>query len=178
MLPGEMGVAHRGTEIGVPDRLLHVHWILTVCEPRGHPPMTQVVLAKSWWQTSRLRSSLEPITHGLDPASRFRVAMSPEVMQAQGDGQPELAGSYEVLHPDSWAPLHEQDDDDRIMIFGCDCGVAGCWPLRVRIVRRGTELTWSDFQRQNRDWSYSTLGPFVFVAEQYDRAMRETLSNR
>ena len=101
-----------------------------------------------------------------------------EMPQAQRDGQPELAGSYEVLHPDSWAPLHEQDDDDRIMIFGCDCGVAECWPLRVRIVRRGTEVTWSDFQQQNREWSYSTLGPFVFVAEQYDRVMREALSNR
>lgn len=92
-----------------------------------------------------------------------------ELPQAAAGGRPELAGTYQVLHPSRWEQV--TDEDDCLAIFGCDCGEVGCWPLLVRITRGAHEVRWSDFHQPYREWSYAALGPFRFVADDYDRVV-------
>lgn len=118
---------------------------------------------------------------GPDSANEFRILVDGrdlleivrriELPQATAEGQPELAGSYEVLPPQRWQRLTEHDDGDRVAVFGCECGEVGCWPLRVRITRKGDTVVWSDFEQPNRSWSYFALGPFVFQRQQYEAAV-------
>jgi hypothetical protein len=95
-----------------------------------------------------------------------------ELPQATADGQPDLAASYEVLGPERWEQLTDLDDDNRVAVFGCNCGVVECWPLRVRITVKNGTVVWSDFEQPNRAWEYLRLGPFVFQREQYEQAVR------
>lgn len=99
------------------------------------------------------------------------LAREAELPDATDDGEPGLAGAYRGLRPDQWVDLPEQYGDGRAAVLGCVCGEVGCWPLRVRIRRLGGTVVWSDFDQPNRGWSCDTLGPFVFLTEEYDRAV-------
>jgi hypothetical protein len=57
------------------------------------------------------------------------------------------------------------------MVLGCTCGVSECWPLLVRITRKGGTVVWSDFRQPNRAWKHERLGPFTFAREQYEAAL-------
>jgi hypothetical protein len=64
-------------------------------------------------------------------------------------------------------------EDDEIMLLGCTCGVSECWALLATIEVTETEVRWSGFRNNHRDWDVSaTLGPFVFSRRQYERALR------
>lgn len=94
-----------------------------------------------------------------------------ELPQAAADGQPGIAGTYQGLDPEEWRELPEQYGDGRAAVLGCECGVVGCWPFRVRITWREDAVVWSDFEQPNRGWTYDGLGPFVFPREEYERAV-------
>lgn len=112
---------------------------------------------------------------GRDLIGLVRVVERP---QAAEQGQPDLAGSYEYLEPPQWADLPERGEDGRVAVLRCTCGEVSCWPLRVRITRRGGVVTWSDFQQPCRDWRYDGLGPFRFREGEYDAAVGGVTANR
>jgi hypothetical protein len=63
--------------------------------------------------------------------------------------------------------------DGKVPVLGCECGEWGCWPLRVRIVVDGARVVWSEFEQPHRETrDYSGLGPFVFDASDYGKALR------
>ena len=112
---------------------------------------------------------VQVLINGRDLLDRVRAV---ELPQATADGQPDLAGSYEGLAPHQWIELPERGEDGSAAVYRCgDCGELGCWPLRVRIVRRGGTVTWRDFQQPHRGWTYERLGPFTFREDEYDRAV-------
>jgi hypothetical protein len=115
------------------------------------------------------------VIDGHDLIGLVRVA---ELPQATEQGQPDLAGSYEYLEPFQWADLPERGEDGRAAVLRCTCGEVSCWPLRVRITRRGGVVSWSDFQQPCRDWRYGRLGPFRFRAHEYDAAVAGVTANR
>ncbi|HEU4561888.1 MAG TPA: hypothetical protein VFS20_28945 [Longimicrobium sp.] len=98
-----------------------------------------------------------------------------ELPQATADGQPDVAGSYAWLAADQWTEFPDFDGDRRVAVLGCVCGVAECWPLLVRITRRGGTVTWSDFRQPHRGWTYDRLGPFTFRESDYDRAFAQVV---
>jgi hypothetical protein len=60
----------------------------------------------------------------------------------------------------------------RAWLLGCDCGEVGCWPLEVAIDVESARVGWSGFAQPHRPaWDYTGFGPFVFVRDQYDRAV-------
>lgn len=89
--------------------------------------------------------------------------------------QAEIAGSYAGLTPAEWADA-QPNDDGRVTVLGCDCGVAECWPLRVRIRRLGGTVEWSDFEGPLSSGGYEALGPFLFRADEYDREIAAILA--
>ena len=101
-----------------------------------------------------------------------------ELPQATADGHPDIAGSYDALTAEEWETLPAQYGDGRAAVLGCECGVAECWPLRVRITWRDDTVVWSDFEQPNRPWSYERLGPFVFAREPYEQAVARAFGAR
>jgi hypothetical protein len=68
---------------------------------------------------------------------------------------------------------------DRIPLFVCPiCGDAGCGTISFKLTHQGKLVRWSEFAYENT-WddevtdfeSYSTLGPFEFDLEPYERAI-------
>ena len=58
-------------------------------------------------------------------------------------------------------------------LLDCDCGVAGCWPLEVRIDVTEHTVVWSEFSQPHRPaWRYDGLGPFSFDRVQYVESLR------
>lgn len=99
-----------------------------------------------------------------------------EFPQATADGQANIAGSYRGLIPDEWRSLPEAYGDGRVAVLGCDCGVVGCWPLRVRITWSENVVVWSDFEQPYRKWSYEKLGPFTFRRDAYEQAVESVVA--
>jgi hypothetical protein len=98
----------------------------------------------------------------------------------------EPALGYRGLFPDRF-PIGDRyffgEADDqwpepgRAWLLGCCCGEAGCWPFEARIEVGTDRVTWTDFvQPHRRERDYSDLGPFVFVREQYEDAVRQAVS--
>lgn len=112
--------------------------------------------------------TVDVVIDGRDLLDRVRALEAP---QASADGQPELAGSYTGIPAYEWAYLPDEDDEGRVAVLGCTCGVVACWPLLVRITWKAGTVVWSDFQQPNRGWSYERLGPFTFAREQYETAV-------
>lgn len=116
-----------------------------------------------------------------------------ELPFARREGNKSIAGSYagligdERLLPPSKHFLGEPSQrgycyDDKVMVLGCDCGIAGCWPLICRITADETSVVWSDFEQPHRSsgralpaWEYAALGPFEFEREEYEAALRGAL---
>jgi hypothetical protein len=65
----------------------------------------------------------------------------------------------------------------RIYLLGCGgCGEVGCWPLLARVSVNPIEVLWDSFEQPHRrERDYSKLGPFVFSAEQYRKAVSDLL---
>ncbi len=112
-----------------------------------------------------------------------------ELPFASRDGNPDLAGSYvglpiEAIFMPSRRLLGEPEEgwDDwegMISVFGCGCGVVGCWPLHVRITVQNDVVVWDDFkQPHRRRWRHDRLGPFVFERKEYEAALRRAPDRR
>ncbi|MFG2005108.1 hypothetical protein ACGFNU_38785 [Spirillospora sp. NPDC048911] len=68
-------------------------------------------------------------------------------------------------------------EDDETMLLGCMCGISECWALLARIEVTDSQVRWSGFRNNHRDWDLSaTLGPFVFSRPQYEQALARTAS--
>ncbi|MEV4114972.1 hypothetical protein [Nonomuraea sp. NPDC049695] len=99
---------------------------------------------------------------------------------------PLLAGAYSYLlgRWTGWPARHYlgepvevtyDQEDDETMLLGCACGISECWALLARIEVTETEVRWSGFRNNSRDWDLSAvLGPFVFARRQYEEALRAT----
>ena len=63
----------------------------------------------------------------------------------------------------------------RIYVLGCGgCGEVGCWPLLARVSVTAVEVSWDSFEQPHRrQRDYSKLGPFVFSAEEYRKAVSD-----
>lgn len=77
--------------------------------------------------------------------------------------------------------LNEASDmfgsSDRVPLLGCECGDWGCWPLLARVTVSAHEVRWDEFQQPHRERrDYSGFGPFVFIRQQYEDALRELVS--
>jgi hypothetical protein len=64
-----------------------------------------------------------------------------------------------------------------VVIGGCKCGVAGCWPLSVRIEFHGDSVIWRNFcnwfvRDEGDDWGWSEIGVLVFERGPYEAALR------
>src|SRR5262249_2980377 len=101
---------------------------------------------------------------------------------AEADGQPSLAGSYRGLPSGAALPPSEHllgnphpdlTSGEKAYVLGCTCGIAGCWPLLVRIQIHRDTVSWSDFEHGFRSprWRYEGLGPFTFDRAQYESAL-------
>lgn len=66
MFASKVRVRHRRAEVAVTHGFLHVHRVLPLGEPRGDPPMSQVVLMQTSRKLGALRRRAEAITQGLD----------------------------------------------------------------------------------------------------------------
>ena len=69
-------------------------------------------------------------------------------------------------------------DDGRFELLDHPCGVAGCWPLKVRIQLRPDTVIWKAFQQPHRTgelgtevWDYSDFGSFEFDREMYEEEL-------
>ena len=101
-----------------------------------------------------------------------------ELPMATNEGHPELAGAYAAIKTAS-ASLEQYYlgktgadwgiDQDKTLLLGCACGVAGCWPLLCKIDVGDDTVTWSGFEQPHRDedWDYSEFAGFVFEKQQY-----------
>ncbi|MGP4105091.1 hypothetical protein [Nonomuraea sp. KM90] len=99
---------------------------------------------------------------------------------------PQLAGQYSYFMErwTGWPTRHYlgepvavayNQEDDETMLLGCNCGTAECWALLARIDVTDTEVRWSRFRNNHRDWDLSlTLGPFAFSRRQYEQALHAT----
>jgi hypothetical protein len=101
---------------------------------------------------------------------------------AAEDGQPDLAGAYGYLsaavaclpsrHLLGQTAECPSPEDRKSSVLECDCGIAGCWPLLVRITVAETEVIWSDFEQPHRShWTYPSSLRFVFDRRQYEAAL-------
>jgi hypothetical protein len=109
---------------------------------------------------------------GRDLVDLVRAIELPAITRA---ARTDIAGSYAGLTPAEWADA-QPNDDGRVTVLGCDCGVAECWPLRVRVRRLGGTVEWSDFEGPLASGGYEALGPFLFNVEQYDREVAAILA--
>lgn len=109
---------------------------------------------------------------------------------ATEEGDPRRAGGYAGLPPEAvFAPSERllgkpsapyDDDEEKVSLLGCGCGVVGCWPLMARISLEGEVVKWSGFEQPHRSgealfftdqrvvvWRYGGLGPFMFERRRY-----------
>jgi hypothetical protein len=68
----------------------------------------------------------------------------------------------------------EYDDEDTTWLLGCDCSVAGCWPLEAKVTVAPDVVIWNSFRQPfRREWDYLAFGPFTFDRRQYGAAVEE-----
>ncbi|MBA2693030.1 MAG: hypothetical protein H0U65_11135 [Rubrobacter sp.] len=127
------------------------------------------------------------LVNGVDFLSLVREVERPFAAE---EGLPFLAGSYTGLPPEAvFLPSRRllgepdglyDDEEEKICLLGCGCGVIGCWPLMARIAVEGETVVWSDFEQPHRAddtlhsserrigvWRYNGFGPFVFEKSRY-----------
>lgn len=97
---------------------------------------------------------------------------------AEKEDSPSIAGRYSpVLARDFLSTSYSTDSDGDLILFDCECGVGGCWPMVMRIIRMKDAVVWSDFQQPFRDetshdfWDYSNFEPFNFRTNEYDEQL-------
>lgn len=107
-----------------------------------------------------------------------------EVPYAEEEGNPELAGSYGHVSPESLyidlcrTSLEEDPNeqksyyDGRVYLFCCrDCGEVFCWTVSFRVKEDEEFVYWYDFRNMHRWWGYNLT--FKFEKEDYQEAIWE-----
>ncbi|WP_405095565.1 hypothetical protein [Micromonospora sp. NBC_01412] len=73
--------------------------------------------------------------------------------------------------------LHEGDPEGHVALFMCPhCAIGGCGVLSARLTRDDDRVVWTDVA-QGRP-NLAGIGPFVFKADEYERALRPLTLNR
>jgi hypothetical protein len=68
----------------------------------------------------------------------------------------------------------EYEADGITWLLGCNCAVAGCWPLEARVTIDAHTVTWTSFCQPFRpERDYSDFGPFSFDLREYETAIAE-----
>jgi hypothetical protein len=98
----------------------------------------------------------------------------------------DLPGSYGGLEPPDAAraadwvryllgevyPEDNGPSNGTTWLLGCNCSVAGCWPLEARVTIEGDRVIWDRFRQPHRPaQDYAALGPFVFDRDRYEQAL-------
>ncbi|MEU0881116.1 hypothetical protein ABZ345_21115 [Lentzea sp. NPDC005914] len=61
-----------------------------------------------------------------------------------------------------------------VLVLGCSCGHADCWPLYARITADEHTVVWDEFRHPRRkDRDYSGFGPYRFDRAQYGKVVAE-----
>jgi len=100
------------------------------------------------------------------------------LVAAEGSSQ-RVAGDYAgvpaaVFRQDHADAIQTQTNGKPFEALQCTCGIAGCWPMEVKIRSEPGAVIWSDFAQPHRrgTWDYSSFGPFCFDEAQYWQAFR------
>ena len=120
----------------------------------------------------------------IDGSSLIALARQAEEPYAIREGHPNLAGAYGWLaaSPESSSELAagSKDEECKIPLLECRCGVPGCWPLLAKVTVSESAVIWSDFEQPHRGqesaaghWMYEELGPFEFDRTAYDVQVRQ-----
>lgn len=61
-----------------------------------------------------------------------------------------------------------------VMVLGCSCGHADCWPLYARITADKHTVVWDQFRHpRRRERDYSGFGPYTFDRKQYETVLEK-----
>ncbi len=100
------------------------------------------------------------------------VALTDLVAAYEAERGFDVVGGYACAPLDQGHASLEPAPGRVLTLLGCECGEVGCWPLEARVRRRGAHVVWDRFRQPHRpSRDYSGLGPFVFSAEAYARAV-------
>lgn len=114
------------------------------------------------------------------------VEMVGDFEKAQGFDVP---GSYAGLEPSTddaeqwvrylWGERLPEDNETSngvTWLLGCNCSVAGCWPLEAHVVVDPDYVMWDRFRQPFRpQQDYSAFGPFMFSRSEYEQAISNLL---
>lgn len=68
----------------------------------------------------------------------------------------------------------QSDAGPEIFVLACQCGEAGCWPLKATVIPLHSGYKWAAFNQPHRPQrNYHSFGPFVFEKAQYEQAVRD-----
>ena len=97
----------------------------------------------------------------------------------------DLPGCYGGIEPSSentgrWVryllgesyPEDNEPSNGITWLLGCNCSVAGCWPLEARVTVERDRVIWNGFRQPHRPaQDYTAFGPFVFGRDEYEQAL-------
>lgn len=97
----------------------------------------------------------------------------------------DLPGCYGGIEPSSentgrWVryllgeayPEDNEPSNGITWLLGCNCSVAGCWPLEARVTVERDRVIWNGFRQPYRpEQDYTAFGPFVFGRDEYEQAL-------
>lgn len=137
--------------------------------------------------TARVTGDLAPrVKLAIDGEDLLALVRRAEQPFAQSEGVPALAGNY------VWPRLslrlirllagEQAPDRSHGVLFNCECGMAGCWPLSLRVeVRNGTPH-WLEIRNAKRagrpgsQWTYGALGDLRFDRASYEAVLDQLRS--
>lgn len=121
----------------------------------------------------------------IDEVALLDMVRNHEKKIATGDDR-SIVGAYIGIPSFCCVPANRYflpscEQEDGVDLFWCrDCGIAGCWPLRIDLSVEDGVVVWSRFRQPYRDgsngstlWSYDDFGPFCFDFEVYSNALSE-----
>ena len=75
-----------------------------------------------------------------------------EYPMAKKEGSPSIAGDYNAIPlPENYKEYYLGNDTPKTMVLGCDCGIASCWPLMLKIESQDEKIIWKDFEQVHRN---------------------------
>lgn len=115
------------------------------------------------------------LINGLDIIEKLKIY---ELPLAKKENAEQIAGGYDGLTPDElYTYLIDQNEIDKpenkVTILGCHCGVIGCWPIEINIIKESNKIIWTNFEQPHRSidshnfWDYTDFGNFEFEIDNY-----------
>lgn len=112
------------------------------------------------------------------------IVRAVEANQGTGDAEKNAPapGAYMGLHPQSddyfvrrlvgEPVVHTSNGiSRRTALLRCTCGEVECWPLQANVEVTDRTVTWSHFRSAHDEWDLSSIGPFVFDRDQYEKSL-------